>query len=240
METLRSNPNSMRVKMELMIMRVQKEFCRALENEENPRYKFKVDRWTRSEGGGGITCVLQDGHTFEKAGVNISVVHGEQAITQLPEIKAKQRHYLGKIPPAAVAQMNARGKNLPEGSEMPFFACGISSVIHPRNPHIPTIHFNFRYFEVVESEVKKKKRWWFGGGTDLTPYYLDEDDVKHFHGTLKTACDKHSDKYYSRFKAWCDDYFRIKHRDITRGVGGIFFDDLVSQVNAVSCQLSMT
>ena len=89
-----------------------------------------MDRWTRSEGGGGISCILQDGNTFEKAGVNISVVHG-------------------MIPPAAVAQMNARGKKLPEGKEMPFFACGISSVIHPRNPHIPTIHFNFRYFEVL-------------------------------------------------------------------------------------------
>ena len=94
-----------------------------------------MDRWTRSEGGGGISCILQDGNTFEKAGVNISVVHG-------------------MIPPAAVAQMNARGKKLPEGKEMPFFACGISSVIHPRNPHIPTIHFNFRYFEVL---VKHKR-----------------------------------------------------------------------------------
>ena len=94
----------------------------------------QVDRWTRSEGGGGISCILQDGHTFEKAGVNISVVHGN-------------------IPPAAVAQMNARGKKLPEGKEMPFFACGISSVIHPKNPHIPTIHFNFRYFEVRNYEM---------------------------------------------------------------------------------------
>ena len=127
--TREANKNSMRVRMEMMIMRVQRELCRALENEENPKYKFQVDRWTRSEGGGGITCVLQDGHTYEKAGVNISVVHG-------------------KIPPKAVAQMNDRGKNLPEGKEMPFFACGISSVIHPRNPHIPTIHFNYRYFEV--------------------------------------------------------------------------------------------
>ena len=124
-----SNKNSMRVRMEMMIMKIQRDFCLALENEENPKYKFQVDRWTRAEGGGGITCVLQDGHTFEKAGVNISVVHG-------------------KIPPAAVAQMNARGKKLPEGKEMPFFACGVSSVVHPRNPNIPTIHFNFRYFEV--------------------------------------------------------------------------------------------
>jgi len=200
--------DSMRIKMEMMMLRVQREFIRALENEENPQFKFKVDRWTRSEGGGGITCVLQDGHTFEKAGVNISVVHG-------------------KIPPKAVAQMNERGKMLPE-MEMPFYACGISSVIHPRNPKIPTIHFNYRYFEVVEDEKKNRIRWWFGGGTDLTPYYLDEGDVKHFHKTLKDVCDKHNDKFYNKFKAWCDDYFRIKHRGMTRGVGGIFFDDLDS------------
>lgn len=207
--TREANKNSMRVRMEMMIMKIQRDFCRALENEENPKYKFHVDRWTRSEGGGGITCVLQDGHTFEKAGVNISVVHG-------------------KIPPQAVAQMNARGKNLPEGTSMPFFACGVSSVVHPRNPNIPTIHFNYRYFEVVESEETNRKRWWFGGGTDLTPYYLDEDNIRHFHRTLKRVCDKHNDKFYSKFKKWCDDYFLIKHRGITRGVGGIFFDDLDS------------
>merc|ERR1711899_142767 len=205
--TREAKKDSMRVRMEMMMMKVQKDFCKSLENEENPMFKFQVDRWTRAEGGGGITCVLQDGHTFEKAGVNISVVHG-------------------KIPPAAVAEMNSRGKKLPEGKEMPFFACGISSVIHPKNPHVPTIHFNYRYFEVVESEAENRKRWWFGGGTDLTPYFLDEGDVKHFHGLLKKTCDKHNSKYYSKFKAWCDDYFRIKHRGITRGVGGIFFDDL--------------
>ena len=113
----------------MFFRKVQRDFCKSLENEENPMFKFQVDHWTRAEGGGGITCVLQDGHTFEKAGVNISVVHG-------------------KIPPAAVAEMNSRGKKLPEGKEMPFFACGISSVIHPKNPHVPTIHFNYRYFEV--------------------------------------------------------------------------------------------
>lgn len=205
--TREKNKNSMRVRMEMMIMKIQRDFCRALENEEHPQFKFLVDRWTRAEGGGGITCVLQEGSTYEKAGVNISVVHG-------------------KIPPQAVAQMNARGKKLPEGKEMPFFACGVSSVVHPRNPNIPTIHFNYRYFEVVESEEENRKRWWFGGGTDLTPYYLVEDDVKHFHQTLKNVCDKHNDKWYSKFKAWCDDYFMIKHRGISRGVGGIFFDDL--------------
>ena len=132
------------------------------------------------------------------------------------------------IPPSAVAQMNARGKKLPEGQEMPFFACGISSVIHPRNPHVPTLHFNYRYFEVLEAGENGKPRWWFGGGCDLTPYYLDEEDAVNFHSTLKEACDKHNSKYYSKFKAWCDDYFRIKHRNISRGIGGIFFDDLDS------------
>lgn len=200
---------NMRQRMEKFIMTLQADLCQALQAEEDPRYKFRVDRWTREEGGGGITCVLQDGHVFEKAGVGVSVVHG-------------------LIPPSAVAQMNARGKKLPEGEEMPFFACGISSVIHPRNPNVPTMHFNYRYFEVQEGGVNGQTRWWFGGGCDLTPYYLDEEDAKLFHRTLKEACDKHNTKYYSKFKAWCDDYFRIKHRGISRGIGGIFFDDLDS------------
>ncbi|XP_059479885.1 oxygen-dependent coproporphyrinogen-III oxidase [Neocloeon triangulifer] len=198
-----------KARMEHMIMLVQAEFCQALEREEaagsvdaNPK-TFKVDRWTRAEGGGGITCVLQDGEVFEKAGVNISVVHG-------------------KLPPAAVAQMRARGKQMGEGA-LPFTALGISSVIHPRNPMIPTIHFNYRYFEV--QEPNGQRQWWFGGGTDLTPYYLNENDVRHFHKTLKTACDKHDAKLYPKFKAWCDDYFNVTHRGERRGVGGIFFDD---------------
>ena len=167
--------------------------------------KKRKERWEREEGGGGVTCILQDGAVFEKAGVGVSVVHG-------------------LIPASAVAQMNARGKKLPEGEEMPFFACGISSVIHPRNPHVPTIHFNYRYFEV--EEPNGKIRWWFGGGCDLTPYYLEAEDGEHFHGTLKAACDRHNTTFYKKFKVWCDDYFRIKHRNISRGIGGIFFDDL--------------
>jgi len=197
--------SSMRNRMEKFIVTLQAEFCKALEEEEDPKHRFRVDRWKREEGGGGITCVIQDGQVFEKAGVGVSVVHG-------------------LIPPSAVAQMNARGKKLPVGQEMPFFACGISSVVHPRNPNVPTLHFNYRYFEVQESSGQT--RWWFGGGCDLTPYYLDEEDAKHFHKTLAMACDKHNTKYYSKFKDWCDDYFRIKHRNISRGVGGIFFDDL--------------
>lgn len=123
----------------------------------------------------------------------------------------------------ALKAANDRGFNraghLPDGAMVPFFACGISSVIHPRNPHCPTMHFNYRYFE-TEGGV-----WWFGGGSDITPAYLDEEDIRHFHKTYKDACDKHDPEYYPRFKKWADEYFKIKHRGETRGLGGIFYDD---------------
>lgn len=205
-EKMKAQRQDMKIRMELLIMRIQAEFCRALQAEETSGARFRVDRWCRREGGGGISCVLQDGQVYEKAGVNISVVHGA-------------------LPPPAVAQMNARGKKLPEGKKLPFFAAGVSSVVHPTNPYVPTIHFNYRYFE-VQDEEGNPQGWWFGGGTDLTPYYLNEDDSKHFHSTLKKACDKHNPTYYGRFKKWCDDYFFVKHRGERRGVGGIFFDDL--------------
>lgn len=198
------NRDDMKTKMELLIMRIQGEVCRALEAEEDPDVKFKVDRWERKEGGGGITCVLQDGAVLEKAGVNISVVSGT-------------------LPEGAVAQMRARGKKNLEGT-LPFFAAGVSAVIHPRNPMVPTIHFNYRYFEIKDKEGKTQ--WWFGGGTDLTPYYLNEEDSKHFHQVLKEACDKNDVTYYPKFKEWCDNYFYITHRGERRGIGGIFFDDL--------------
>ncbi|XP_075151629.1 oxygen-dependent coproporphyrinogen-III oxidase [Haematobia irritans] len=197
--------NDMKTKMELLVMKIQADFCKALEAEEYAGRKFHVDRWLRNEGGGGVTCVLQDGEVFEKAGVNISVVKGH-------------------LPPQAVQQMRSRGKKLSEGSKLPFFAAGVSAVIHPRNPMVPTIHFNYRYFEVVDTDGSKQ--WWFGGGTDLTPYYLDEKDAVSFHKTLKDACDANNLEYYPKFKKWCDDYFRIKHRDECRGIGGIFFDDI--------------
>lgn len=204
LEKLKSHSDDMRTKMELMILRVQADFCHALEAEEtNQGAKFKVDKWKREEGGGGVTCVLQDGEIFEKAGVNISVV-------------------TGNLPPGAVAMMNSRGKKLSSGA-LPFFAAGVSAVIHPRNPMVPTIHFNYRYFEVQDGE---DSRWWFGGGTDLTPYYLNKSDAVHFHKTLKTACDQHDKSYYTKFKLWCDNYFNIPHRGERRGIGGIFFDDL--------------
>lgn len=203
-DQLQSTPDDMKTRMELFVMQLQADFVAALESAENFGQRFKVDRWQRAEGGGGITCVLQDGDVFEKAGVNISVVSGV-------------------LPPGAIQQMRARGKLLKEG-RLEFCALGISAVIHPRNPLVPTIHFNYRYFEVIDAAGEKQ--WWFGGGTDLTPYYLNEADTQHFHRTLKAACDEHDRTYYATFKKWCDDYFRVTHRQENRGVGGIFFDDV--------------
>ncbi|XP_078416290.1 oxygen-dependent coproporphyrinogen-III oxidase, mitochondrial [Cetorhinus maximus] len=204
---LLENKDDMRTKMELLIMDVQADVCKALAEVDGGE-PFKVDRWHRKEGGGGISCVLQDGKVFEKAGVNVSVVFGN-----LSEEAAKQ--------------MRSRGKSLKsKDGQLPFCAMGVSSVIHPKNPHIPTIHFNYRYFEIEDADGQKS--WWFGGGTDLTPTYLNKDDAIHFHKTLKEACDKHDRSYYPTFKKWCDAYFYIKHRGERRGVGGIFFDDLDS------------
>ena len=208
---LEGEVTEMRLRMEKLCLSLQHQLCRELEKLEADRgsspKKFKVDRWTRKEGGGGISCVLQDGKTFEKAGVNISVVHG-------------------KLPPPAVKQMRSRGRNLPEGKELPFYAVGVSCVIHPVNPMVPTVHFNYRYFEVDVGDIgEEKKVWWFGGGTDLTPYYLSKDDAVHFHTSLKAACDKTNPSLYPKYKKWCDDYFNVSHRGERRGIGGIFFDD---------------
>ena len=205
-QALDGNNVDMRLKMEKLCMDLQYKLCKELERFEDGT-KFKIDRWTRTEGGGGISCVLQDGEAFEKAGVNISVVHGT-------------------LPPQAVQQMRSRGKQLPEAKKLPFFAVGISCVIHPVNPMVPTVHFNYRYFEV--NDGSGDMRWWFGGGTDLTPSYLNEDDATHFHKTLKGACDAVGPSYYPEYKKWCDNYFNLTHRRERRGIGGIFFDDLDS------------
>uniref|UniRef100_A0A8C0NZ70 Oxygen-dependent coproporphyrinogen-III oxidase, mitochondrial n=1 Tax=Canis lupus familiaris TaxID=9615 RepID=A0A8C0NZ70_CANLF len=204
---LRARPGDMKTRMELLVLETQAQVCRALAQVDGGA-RFSVDRWERKEGGGGISCVLQDGHVFEKAGVSISVVHGN-----LSEEAAKQ--------------MRSRGKNLKtKDGKLPFSAMGVSSVIHPKNPHAPTIHFNYRYFEVEEADGNKQ--WWFGGGCDLTPTYLNQEDAVHFHRTLKEACDQHGPDLYPKFKKWCDDYFFIVHRGERRGIGGIFFDDLDS------------
>jgi coproporphyrinogen III oxidase len=168
--------------------------------------QFLTDQWHRPEGGGGISCVLQDGKVFEKAGVNVSVVYG-------------------KLPEESARQMRSRGKAIQEGGECRFFATGISMVLHPHNPMAPTIHLNYRYFE-VENAGGEPETWWFGGGADLTPSYFFEEDARHFHRTLQQACSAHDAEYYPKFKAWCDKYFYIPHRGETRGIGGIFFDDL--------------
>ncbi|XP_034035775.1 oxygen-dependent coproporphyrinogen-III oxidase, mitochondrial [Thalassophryne amazonica] len=201
---LQERKEDIRTRMEMLIMETQAEFCRALEEVDGGT--FQVDRWERKEGGGGISCVMQDGKVFEKAGVNVSVVSGN-----LTEEAAKQMTSRGKV---------LKGKD----GKLPFTAMGVSCVIHPKNPHIPTVHFNYRYFEVEEEDGSKQ--WWFGGGTDLTPVYINTEDAFHFHNTLKEACDKHHPQYYPDFKKWCDRYFYIRHRGETRGIGGIFFDDL--------------
>ncbi|XP_054458696.1 oxygen-dependent coproporphyrinogen-III oxidase, mitochondrial [Anoplopoma fimbria] len=201
---LQQRKEEMRTRMEMLIMQTQADFCNALEKVDGGT--FKVDRWKRNEGGGGISCVMQDGKVFEKAGVNVSVVFGN-----LTEEAAKQMRSRGKV---------LKGKD----GKLPFCAMGVSSVIHPKNPHIPTVHFNYRYFEIEEEDGTKQ--WWFGGGTDLTPVYVNKKDAFHFHNTLKEACDKHHLQYYPDFKKWCDRYFYIRHRGETRGIGGIFFDDL--------------
>ncbi len=142
---------------------------------------------------------------WEKAGVNLSVVYGT-------------------MPPEALNAATERGvdrtKGMKPGERVPFFACGLSSVMHPRNPHCPTMHFNYRYFETDGGH------WWFGGGTDITPAYLDRDDIKHFHGIYKQAFDQHDTTFYPKFKKWADEYFTITHRNETRGLGGVFYDDL--------------
>lgn len=196
--------DSMRKKFEQLCRNAQAEICSAIE-ELDGEGKFKEDAWIRESGGGGISRVLAGGKVFEKAGVNLSVVYGS-----MPQEALK----------AATERGVDRAKGMAPGERVPFFACGLSSVMHPKNPFAPTMHFNYRYFE-TDGGV-----WWFGGGTDITPSYLDEDDMKHFHGTYKAACDKHDLEFYPKFKAWADEYFKIPHRGETRGLGGIFFDDL--------------
>ena len=162
--------------------------------------KFEEDIWQRQEGGGGRTRVIENGTIFEKGGVNISAVHGE-----LPEVLRKQF-------------------NADEGT---FFACGLSLVLHPINPMIPTVHANWRYFEMYDTTGKMVTQW-FGGGQDLTPYYLFDEDAIHFHTVCKNVCDSYSPDFYSTFKKNCDDYFWNAHREEARGVGGLFFDYLKS------------
>ncbi len=183
----------------------QNDICRALEAIDDGT--FNLDLWKRPGGGGGNTRILESS-TFEKAGVNTSRV-------------------FGKITPSEVPMFNQLvqkvDSNFQISKETQFFATGISLVIHPKNPFIPTVHANYRYFEI---NTNGSMLWWMGGGADLTPYYLIDEDVTHFHNTHCQICEAYSAGSYDVFKAKCDDYFYLPHRQETRGVGGIFFDYL--------------
>ncbi len=158
--------------------------------------QFKEDLWERVEGGGGRTRVIENGKVFEKGGVNISAVYG-------------------KLPKSMQDYFNV--------GDVDFYACGLSLVIHPKSPMVPTVHANWRYFEMYNEKGEIVDQW-FGGGQDLTPYYLFEEDAQHFHRVCKEACDKHNPKFYSDFKTKCDQYFYNTHRNEARGIGGLFFD----------------
>jgi coproporphyrinogen III oxidase len=174
---------------------LQDRICGSIEAADGAA-QFKEDLWEHHSGGGGRTRLIQHGNVIEKGGVNFSSVKGE-------------------VHPRLRAQMN-----LGESESPQFTATGVSIVMHPRNPHVPIIHMNVRYFELDNGTC------WFGGGIDLTPHYVVEEDAHAFHRALKTACDKHHTAFYPKFKTWADDYFFIQHRNETRGIGGIFFDYL--------------
>ncbi|RUR34535.1 oxygen-dependent coproporphyrinogen oxidase [Vreelandella nanhaiensis] len=180
------------------LLNLQERLCEGLAAVDG-RGAFREDSWQREEGGGGRSRVIEQGRVFEKGGVNFSHVYGAQ------------------LPPSATASR-------PELAGRSFHAVGVSWVLHPENPHIPTSHGNVRFF-IAEKEGETPV-WWFGGGFDLTPYYPVLEDVVHWHQVAKAACDPFGENVYARYKAWCDEYFYLKHRDETRGVGGLFFDDL--------------
>ena len=178
---------------------IQDEICTALEQLDG-KAKFEEEKWEREGGGGGRTRIMQNGSIIEKGGVNFSAVHG-----QLP----------------------AQIKKAFNVEHDEFFATGISIVIHPNHPMVPIIHMNIRYFEMPSADSENPVRW-FGGGIDLTPHYVFEDDAKFFHQSIKSICDQFDADFYPRFKHWADDYFYIKHRNETRGIGGIFYDRLTA------------
>lgn len=182
-------------RMQRFVEALQIRIVKKLEDVDGER-SFRVDDWSREEGGGGITCVLEGGPLFEKAGVNTSAVHGP-----LPERAARAL----------------------DVEEVPFFATGISLVIHPRSPYVPSVHANLRYFALGDDLFDPDDQW-FGGGADMTPHYPYLEDAKHFHRVWKDVCAEHDIADYAAFKEACDEYFFIPHRQEARGVGGIFFD----------------
>ncbi len=184
--------------VETYLKDLQERICAGLQALE-PEEKFREDQWQREEGGGGRSRVLEGGVVLEKAGINFSHVQG------------------ASLPPSATAHR-------PELAGRSFHAMGVSLVIHPRNPYVPTSHANVRFF--LAEKAGAEPVWWFGGGFDLTPYYGFEEDAEHWHSVAREACLPFGEEVYPRYKKWCDEYFYLKHRDEPRGVGGLFFDDL--------------
>lgn len=187
--------NGMKERFYNYIQNLQNQITSRLEAVDGEA-RFQEDLWERPGGGGGRTRVIQNGKVFEKGGVNISKVHGK-----LPQ--TMQKHF--------------------GVGDVDFFACGLSLVLHPSSPMVPTVHANWRYFEMYDKQGNMVDAW-FGGGQDLTPYYLFEEDVRHFHQVCRDSCDKHHPDFYNQYKAKCDQYFWNKHRNEARGVGGLFFD----------------
>lgn len=184
-------PSDAKTKVSQFMKQLQDEISQGLEQLDLVG-KFEQESWERPEGGGGRSRVMKEGAIFEQAGVGFSEVWGNH------------------LPPSILAQR-------PDAEGHRWYATGTSMVLHPRNPYVPTVHLNYRYFEAGPV-------WWFGGGADLTPYYPFAEDAQHFHKTLRQACDNHHEEYYSLFKLWCDEYFYLKHRGESRGIGGLFFD----------------
>ncbi len=184
-------PADAKTRVSAFMRQFQDAVCAGLEALDG-QATFREDSWDRPGGGGGRSRVMSEGRVLERGGVNFSEVFGD------------------RLPPSILKQR-------PEAAGHGFYATGTSMVLHPRNPYVPTVHLNYRYFEAGPV-------WWFGGGLDLTPYYGFAEDAHHLHATLKAACDRHSPHYYSVFKPWCDEYFYLPHRQEPRGVGGVFFD----------------
>lgn len=196
-ESLSTLPENAIDQVKTYLIQLQHDLCHAFELLDG-KEAFRQDTWERPEGGGGISRVLEHGAVFEKAGVNFSHVTGFN------------------LPPSATAHR-------PELEGRQYHALGVSLVIHPDNPYVPTTHANVRFF--IALKENESPVWWFGGGFDLTPYYGFEEDCQHWHQQAFNACKPYGKELYPRFKSWCDDYFYLKHRQEARGIGGLFFDD---------------
>ena len=188
---LKTPPKNSRENIKNLLINLQEKICKGLEDLDE-KSRFNEESWIRPEGGGGKSRVLKRGNVFEQAGVNFSEVYGKE------------------LPPSIISQR-------PEAKGHEWFATGTSMVLHPKNPYIPTVHLNYRYFEAGPV-------WWFGGGADLTPYYPYLTDVRHFHKIHSQACEEINPNLHKVFKPWCDEYFFLKHRNESRGIGGIFYD----------------